>query len=316
MSPRCPCAEKLTWSGPGTPSPRSSPASPFTNAWAFAWWAAALNSLGTGGLLRPDKNPGSYMWTAVADPKTRRGVVAGWISTDRGSGVVRMAADGVTGAVGTITRSDDGTLQVTYNGLPLYFFFHHYVISPMDVLRESVEGVSLKNFDLRFQARSDELGELAGAVTRLMGKMKVEIEGISNRDRTYLDAEQRWWRSLLNIIVPPTNFVIVVDENNSILYANFELAGGMPAVLANARAGEWNFRVAVIAYRDDVYRIIFAVKSLTPEADERFARSIASLPTCAGATRCSRRATAFCARLTTSASPWPARRTRTRRSHR
>ena len=51
---------------------------------------------------------------------------------------------------------------------------------------------------------------------------------------------------------------------------------GMPAVLANARAGEWNFRVAVIAYRDDVYRIIFAVKSLTPEADERFARSIAS----------------------------------------
>jgi len=56
--------------------------------------AAALNSLGTGGLLRPDKNPGSYMWTAVADPKTRRGVVAGWISTDRGSGVVRMAADG------------------------------------------------------------------------------------------------------------------------------------------------------------------------------------------------------------------------------
>jgi len=41
--------------------------------------AASLNSLGTGGLLKPDKNPGSYMWTAVADPATRRGVVAGWV---------------------------------------------------------------------------------------------------------------------------------------------------------------------------------------------------------------------------------------------
>ena len=53
--------------------------------------ASALNALGTGGLLKPDKTPGSYMWTAVADPATRRGVVAGWITTDRGSGIVRMA---------------------------------------------------------------------------------------------------------------------------------------------------------------------------------------------------------------------------------
>jgi hypothetical protein len=53
--------------------------------------SAALNSLGTGGLLKPEKNPGSYMWTAVADPATRRGVVAGWVTTDRGSGIVRMS---------------------------------------------------------------------------------------------------------------------------------------------------------------------------------------------------------------------------------
>jgi HAMP domain-containing protein len=114
-------------------------------------------------------------------------------------------------------------------GLPLYFFFHHYVISPMDTLRESVEGVSLKNFDLRFPARHDEIGDLADAITRLMGKMKTEIEAISNRDKTYKEAEQRWWRSLLNIIVPGNNYVIVVDENNSILYANFELSQGMDA---------------------------------------------------------------------------------------
>jgi predicted lipoprotein with Yx(FWY)xxD motif len=29
---------------------------------------------------------------------------------------------GVTGTLGTITRTDDGTTQVTYNGLPLYFY--------------------------------------------------------------------------------------------------------------------------------------------------------------------------------------------------
>ncbi len=50
-----------------------------------------LSSLGTGGLLPPEKNPGSYMWSAVADKSGRRGVVAGWITTDRGSGIVRMA---------------------------------------------------------------------------------------------------------------------------------------------------------------------------------------------------------------------------------
>ena len=33
-----------------------------------------------------------------------------------------IAGDGVIGKLGTITRADDGTLQVTYNGMPLYFF--------------------------------------------------------------------------------------------------------------------------------------------------------------------------------------------------
>ena len=36
-----------------------------------------LRTLGTGGLLAPGKNPGSYAFLAVADPKSRSGVVAG-----------------------------------------------------------------------------------------------------------------------------------------------------------------------------------------------------------------------------------------------
>ena len=50
--------------------------------------AGELRTLGTAGLTAPDKNPGSYLFLTVADPATRRGVVAGWLSNDRGSGVV------------------------------------------------------------------------------------------------------------------------------------------------------------------------------------------------------------------------------------
>jgi predicted Zn-dependent protease len=52
---------------------------------------------------------------------------------------------------------------------------------------------------------------------------------------------------------------------------------GMQAVIASARAGEWNFRVAVIRFDDnEVYRLIFAIRSLTDEADKRFRASIMS----------------------------------------
>lgn len=50
--------------------------------------ASALTTMGTGGLLRADKNPGSYLVLACADPTTRNGVVAGFISQFHGSGVV------------------------------------------------------------------------------------------------------------------------------------------------------------------------------------------------------------------------------------
>jgi len=51
---------------------------------------------------------------------------------------------------------------------------------------------------------------------------------------------------------------------------------GLPAVTAIARAGEWNFRLAVIRIDDSVYRLIFAVKALSDEADRRFLASIES----------------------------------------
>ncbi len=52
---------------------------------------------------------------------------------------------------------------------------------------------------------------------------------------------------------------------------------GMQAAVANASAGEWQFRVAVIRFDEDrVYRLIFAAHALTSEVKERYQASIQS----------------------------------------
>lgn len=53
-----------------------------------------LRTLGTGGLLEPGKNPGSYAFLSVVEPQSRRGIVAGWLTHDRGSGVVFSPVQG------------------------------------------------------------------------------------------------------------------------------------------------------------------------------------------------------------------------------
>src|SRR6185312_2734544 len=45
-----------------------------------------------------------------------------WPALTVPAGATPVAGDGVTGTLGTITRADNGAIQVTYNGLPLYFF--------------------------------------------------------------------------------------------------------------------------------------------------------------------------------------------------
>ncbi len=51
---------------------------------------------------------------------------------------------------------------------------------------------------------------------------------------------------------------------------------GLPAVTATARAGEWNFRIAVIQSGDSLYRLIFAAGALTDAAEKQFMESIMS----------------------------------------
>jgi predicted lipoprotein with Yx(FWY)xxD motif len=48
--------------------------------------------------------------------------IATWPALTVPAGTKPSAGSGAGGKIGTITRQDDGKLQVTYNGLPLYFF--------------------------------------------------------------------------------------------------------------------------------------------------------------------------------------------------
>jgi predicted lipoprotein with Yx(FWY)xxD motif len=50
------------------------------------------------------------------------GCLKTWPALTVPAGSTPAGDSGITGTLGTITRADDGTSQVTYNGLPLYFF--------------------------------------------------------------------------------------------------------------------------------------------------------------------------------------------------
>jgi len=52
------------------------------------------------------------------------GCLTTWPALTVAAGATPSGGAGVTGTLGTITRSDTGVAQVTYDGKPLYFFAH------------------------------------------------------------------------------------------------------------------------------------------------------------------------------------------------
>jgi len=73
-----------------------------------------LVTLGTDGLRAPQKNPGSYAFLALADPRTRAGAVGGWLTHDRGSGVVFSSE--TNGQVRIVAVIEYGRLRVAPGG--------------------------------------------------------------------------------------------------------------------------------------------------------------------------------------------------------
>jgi predicted lipoprotein with Yx(FWY)xxD motif len=83
----------------------------FTDA---EWIVAGSNGMTVYTFTKDTKDSGKSACTG--------GCLGTWPALTVAAGETPTGGDGVTGKLGTITREDDGTLQVTYNGLPLYFF--------------------------------------------------------------------------------------------------------------------------------------------------------------------------------------------------
>ena len=56
-------------------------------------FAREVKALGTGGLTPVDGHSGSFAFLAVVEPKTRRGVVAGWLTNEKASGIIQSGFD-------------------------------------------------------------------------------------------------------------------------------------------------------------------------------------------------------------------------------
>ncbi|WP_265594630.1 hypothetical protein [Haloferula sp. BvORR071] len=73
--------------------------------------SSGLVTMGTAGLKPVAKNPGSYLFLTLADPATREGVVAGWLTHERGDGVL-FSNIGKLGAVEFKAQIDYGHLRI------------------------------------------------------------------------------------------------------------------------------------------------------------------------------------------------------------
>src|SRR5674476_558123 len=123
-------------SGAATAAPASSPSpAPAATSAASASAPAAAGgpvvmtaTVGTVGTLVVASSNGMTVYTFdkdVANSGTSActgGCITKWPALTVSAGSTPAGASDVTGKLGTITRADDGSAQVTYNGLPLYFY--------------------------------------------------------------------------------------------------------------------------------------------------------------------------------------------------
>jgi predicted lipoprotein with Yx(FWY)xxD motif len=104
--------------------------------------------VGTAGTILVDGKTGMTLYTFTKDVKDSGtsncsgGCLTTWPALTVATGVTPTGGAAVTGTLATITRADDGTLQVTYNGLPLYFFKNDAAPGDLNGVYENWETVA------------------------------------------------------------------------------------------------------------------------------------------------------------------------------
>ncbi|TMF23129.1 MAG: hypothetical protein E6H90_05680 [Chloroflexi bacterium] len=119
------CGGQSSGAGP-TASPSSSPSgTPTATPAPSASPVVLAQVVGSMGTILVAASNGHTVYTFKSDTpgvtNCKGGCISAWPPLSVPSGSTPMGGTGVTGQLGTITR-DDGSLQVTYKGLPLYFF--------------------------------------------------------------------------------------------------------------------------------------------------------------------------------------------------
>ncbi len=119
-------------SGAATAAPAASPsaAAPAASAGGAAASGPAVMTatVGSQGTLLVAGANGMTVYTFAKDVANSGtsactgGCITKWPALTVPAGSTPAGGSGVTGKLGTITRTDDGSAQVTYNGLPLYFY--------------------------------------------------------------------------------------------------------------------------------------------------------------------------------------------------
>ena len=122
------CSSSGASSAPASQAPASAAAgSPAASA-AAGGLTVDAKPVGTVGTVLVAGSNGMTLYIFTKDVKdSGKSVCTGqclttWPALTVAAGQTPTGGTALTGKFGTITREDDGTTQVTYNGLPLYFF--------------------------------------------------------------------------------------------------------------------------------------------------------------------------------------------------
>jgi predicted lipoprotein with Yx(FWY)xxD motif len=116
-------ATQTTTAAPMTDAPTDAPATTAAEATVLA------EEVGDAGTILVDAESGLTLYYFEMDVKDSgesactEGCLAAWPALTVAEGETPTGGEGVDASkLGTITRADTGELQVTYDGLPLYFF--------------------------------------------------------------------------------------------------------------------------------------------------------------------------------------------------